>query len=176
MTEQQIGDLFQRHKNYLLTVLWDHLYKGCPPDIVYDCLHDVFAIALEKKEEERFNQNPVGWLTLTAKNVAGNYTRKHTNRLRFHLTDFDWDCAAIPDSDFWFEDLAYRMAIENRVWEKILGELKEEDRAIFIMRYYRKLSLDDISSDLGISKNHLNVRISRMKKQIRKLIHKYVGA
>lgn len=176
MTEQQIGDLFRRYEKYLLTVIRNHLYDGCPTDYAYDCLHDVFAIALEKKEDEKFNQNPPGWLTITTQHVIDNYNRKETNRLRFHLTAFDFDLDTVPASDYWFEDIAYHIAIESNIWKKIFDNLKPDDRVIFIMRYYQEMSLDDIASELGISKNLLSVRLNRLKKQIKKFIKNYVGS
>ena len=175
MTEQQIGELFRRYEKYLLTIILNRLYNGCPKDYAYDCLQDVFTIALEKKEDEKFNQNPTGWLTITAQNVVDNHNRKHTLRLRHYLTDLDIDISTIPTSDYWFEDIAYRLALENNLWTQIFDSLKQSEQTIFIMRYYHEMSLDDISSQLGMSKNALYARLCRIQKRIRKLIKKHVG-
>jgi len=176
VTEQKIGELFRQYEKYVLTVILSRLYDGCPKDYAYDCLQDVFAIALEKKDDEKFNQNPIGWLTLTAQHVVENYNRKFTNRSRFHHTAFDFDLNTVPASDYWFEDMAYRVAIENHIWERILDDLKRDERVIFIMRYYQEMSSEDICLELGISKNHLAVRLSRIKHKVKKAIKKYVGA
>lgn len=175
MTEHQIGELFKHYEHYLLAVIADRLYEGCPPDLVYDCLNDVFVIALEKKDDEKFNYNPPGWLTVTTQHVIDNYNRKQLNRLRFHETNFDFDLTQIPASEDWFEEIAYRVAIENKVWEKIMNELHPDDRVLLIMRYYQEMSLEDMASEIGISKNLLKVRLTRMKVHTRKLVKKYIS-
>lgn len=175
MTEKQIGELFRHYEKYLLTVILNSLYEGCPLDFAYDCLHETFVIALEKQNDEKFNQNPSGWLVKTARFVVENFNRKSTNRLRFHVSDFNFDMNKLPAGTNMFEDLALNIAIEEKIWDKILKELEPDFRVVLIMRYYQEKPLDEIAAELGISKNLLKVRITRMKAQVKKIIKKYVS-
>lgn len=176
MTKAQFDELFRLHENYLLTVILGRLYEGCPSDFACDILQDVFTTALEKRTDEKFNHNPGGWLVVTARNKVDNFNRKETNRMRFHESAYDFDLDDLTAITNMFEDLALKMAIEDGIMDKILNELKPDDRVLLIMRYFQNNSLDDIAADLGIPKNRLNVKINRMKAQVKKIIHKYVSA
>ena len=175
MTENQIGELFDRYSKYLLIVISNRLFKDCPPDYAYDCLDEVFAIALKKMNDEKFNADPDGWLVKTAQYVVDNFNRKTQNRLRFHDSCFNFNTREIPAPDTMFEELAYKMALEDNIMDKILNDLSREDRVIFIMRYYQHKLPDEIAKELGMKTNAVKVCLTRLKSKVKKLVQKYIG-
>lgn len=175
MTENQIGELFDRYSKYLLITISSRLFDGCPSDYAYDCLDEVFATALKKSDDAKFNADPGGWLVQTAKYTVDNFNRKTVNRLRFHQSNFDFSLYEIPVADTMLEDLAYKIALEDNIMELILNDLSTEDRVLYIMRYYQNIPPAEIGEELGLKTNTVKVRLTRLKEKVRKLIDKYVG-
>lgn len=175
MTENQIGELFDKYSRHLLIVISNRLFEGCPPDYAYDCLDEVFAIALRKSNDEKFNTNPGGWLVQTAKYVVDNFNRKTVNRLQFYQSNYNFNLHKIPATDTLMEDLVYKLALEENVMERILSDLSTKDRVIYIMRYYQNKEPSEIAKELCMNTNAVKVRLTRLKSKIRKLIKKYVG-
>ena len=175
MTEHQIGELFVRYQNYLFTVISNHIFEGCPSDYIYDLLDDTFTIALEKKDDPKFNADPVGWLVTTARFVVDNFNRKTQNRMRFYDSNFAFDMRRIPGPDTMLDDLAFKIAISEQIWDKIYDDLNRNERVFMVMKYYQKKKPAEIAKELHMSENVVKVRLTRLKKKIRKLIHKHIG-
>lgn len=54
----------------------------------------------------------------------------------------------------------------SAVINEFLGSVKPRDRYIFIARYYAFEEISDIAAKLGMAKNAVNIRLSRMRKQL----------
>lgn len=48
-----------------------------------------------------------------------------------------------------------------------LGSLPKNDRLIFVGRYFAFQSIESLASDLHVSKNTINIRLSRIRKKLR---------
>lgn len=173
MNNHEIGALYKELHGYLFTLIQGRLFEGCPTDYAYDCLNEVFIIAIHKKDDPKFQSNPKQWLVKTAKFVVDNFNRKHVNRLRFHYSYYDMH--TIPSKNDMIEDLAFKMAIEDHIMDKIKTELTAEDRVIYIMRFEELRELEDIAAELCMRKGTVSVRITRIKNRITKLIKKYTS-
>jgi RNA polymerase sigma factor (sigma-70 family) len=168
-----IGELYEELRGYLVTIIRNRLYTGCPDDYIYDCLNDVFEIALTKQSDPNFQQNPRGWLIVTTKNTADNFNRKALGRLSYHQSDckMDW----IPSQKDMLENLSYQLAVEGNIVERVKHALSPEDCQLFVMRYEQKLNPQEISEKLQISLGASHTRLTRMKQRAIHLIHAYVN-
>lgn len=174
MNDHEIGALYNELHGYLFTLIQSRIYEGCPQDYIYDCLDEVFLIALGKKKDKKFRQNPKGWLIITAKHVVDNFNRKHKNRLRFHDPEVEVENLSVPQ-DF-IEHLALKMALEDHLFDKIKTELSEEERVLYIMRFEENKTTKEIAQELGIRHGTISTRVNRMKNHVESLITKYVGS
>ena len=168
-----IGELYGELRGYLVTLIRNRLFSGCPDDYVYDCLNDVFEIALRKQNDPGFQKNPKGWLIVTAKNVVDNFNLKTVKRLTFYQSDCEMDW--IPDECDMLESLSYSLAMENHVLEQIKKDLSEEERLLFVMRYERKMSARDIAEELHLTSANVSTKLTRIKRKVTRLVYAYVS-
>ena len=173
MNNHKIGALYDELYGYLFTLIKGRLYRGCLEDVVYDCLNEVFIIALRKKDDASFQENPKKWLVVTAKHVVDNYNRKHLNRIQNHHAEYDLSLRS--DGTNMLEDLAFKIAVEENVLDTVKKELSADDRVLYIMRYEERKDIDAIAKELGMKRGTVFTRITRVKRKMEKLIRKYVG-
>ncbi len=173
MNDYEIGDLYDELHEYLFIIIQNRLYDGCPHDDIYDCLNEVFIIALRKKQDPKFRANPKNWLVATTKNVVDNFNRKNVNRLRFHQPNVEVD--ELPDSEDILEDLALKIALEDDILYKIKQELSLEERVLFTMRFEEGKTTKEIAKELGMRHGTISTRVNRLKKHFELLVTKYVG-
>lgn len=173
MNDHEIGALYNELYGYLFTIIQNRIYEGCPQDYILDCLDEVFLIALRKKRDKNFRENPKGWLIITTRNVVDNFNRKHVNRLRFLESDVKMD--NLTASHDIVEHLALKMALEDHVIDKIKQELSEEERVLYVMRFEEGKTTKEIAQELGIKHGTISTRVNRMKKHFERLIAKYIG-
>lgn len=173
MNDHEIGELYNELHRYLFTLIQNRLYDGCPHDYIYDCLNEVFIIALSKKQDPKFQADPKKWLVITARNVVDNFNRKTVNRLRFHQQEVEMD--EIPDSNDILEDLALKIALEDDVLYKVKQELSSEERVLYTMRFEEGKTTKDIAKELGMRHGTISTRVNRLKKRLERLILRYIG-
>lgn len=164
-----IGNLYVELHSYLLTLIRNRIYTGCPDDYVYDCLNDIFEIAIKKQFDPNFLKNPRGWLIVTAKNVVDNYNRKNLNRLTYYQSDYDMDL--ITKEQDMTENLIYRLALENNIIEQAMDSLSEKERLLYQMRFEEEMKPNDIAKKLNLSLCAVNTRLTRLKAKISSYIH-----
>ena len=56
----------------------------------------------------------------------------------------------------------------NRCIREFLGEQKSDDRDMFLMRYFRFMSNEDIAQEFGVRESAVVMRLVRMRKRLRK--------
>lgn len=173
MNDYEIGELYDELHRYLFTLIQNRLYDGCPLDYVYDCLNEVFIIALNKKQDPKFQANPKKWLVITARNVVDNFNRKTLNRLRFYQQDVELE--EIQDTTDILETLALKIALEDHVIQKIKQDLSSEERILYTMRFEEGKSTKEIAKELGMRHGTVSTRVNRMKKNFKRLAEKYIG-
>lgn len=167
--DNQIGELYVELYSYLLTLIRNRIYIGCPDDYVYDCLNDVFEVALRKQSDPNFQRNPKGWLIITTRNIVDNYNRKTLGRLSYYYLDYDMN-GITREADM-AEDLVYKVAMENHVIEKAMNTLSEPERKLYKMRYEEEMKPSDIANKLKLKPSAVNTRLTRLRSKITTFIH-----
>ena len=172
MTDNEIGELFEKHHKELLTLIRIRLYKGCPADYAYDCLDQIFVIALQKQSDPKFKVNPKGWLFSTADYVVKNFNKKEARELA-HLSVHE-NLTNLPAPHDVIEDILFQEALDTHIFDSIKYELTAEERVLYIMRFGQKKSLNEISEELYMGKNRLKVKLHRLRNKIEKIIKRHV--
>jgi len=57
----------------------------------------------------------------------------------------------------------------NELIEELLNTLDDMDREIFLKRYLKGFSIEEIAQELGYSKDYIYTRISRARKKMKKI-------
>ena len=54
--------------------------------------------------------------------------------------------------------------------EHFLDSLKQQDRVVFLQRYYFSASYEDIAKQTGLSEKNVSVKLTRIRKNLRKYL------
>ena len=135
------------------------LNSGFHAQTVEECVNDVFWaiwINIESFDEEKGNFKY--WITAIAKYKAIDYKRKLYKR----STD-----EYIEDYTFSDEINTESLMISKENKQELLqaiNEMKEEDREIFIRRYFLFEGVENIAELFGLNRNSVDKRLSRGRK------------
>lgn len=121
-----------------------------------DIAQEAFAKALVKlphlQQPERFGS----WLARICRNSARDVLRKKT------------EVNNVAD----FTRFPGRTACENsdHAVEKAIGKLSPAARELIVLRYYHKMSYEQMTEVLGLSKAAINGRLNRAKQKLAKIL------
>ena len=141
---------------YVASKILNNSYES---EDVKDCYNEVFTaiwfnIDCFKEEKGSFK----GWLISITRYKALNIKRK--NLKNDENLEYKDDIGNDENKDF--------EKIENLDYiNEILSTLKEEDKLILIKRYLEGDSIEEISRNLGNSKDNIYTRISRSKRKLK---------
>ena len=103
------------------------------------------------------------------RNIATERYRKNTAQKRNGFYDITLseleDC--LPSNDAFSALEAKELSV---FFNEFLGTLKEEERAIFVKRFWYTQSVSEIAEDVGISAHAVSVKLSRTKEKLRKFL------
>lgn len=147
------------------------ILKNYSEEDVKDCVMDVFCIACIKIDDLKASPNPTGWLVNTAKNVCMNFIRRSATVYKhgveeseeyiFTQSSFENDIV---------ENMVYEQWMRNHVTTRILHMLNKSEREYYNLKYRKGLSAEDIAKRKNKSIGSVRVGISRMEKNIRRIV------
>ena len=129
---------------------------------VDDVVQDIFLSVFLGLKGFRFQSELKTWLfTITI-----NKYRSHRYKRVLRLKDFPWKGrrASVTSAA---DGAAIRPEQCEQI-QRVVGKLPIKYREVVVLRYLQEISLDEMSRILGVSKNVLNVRLSRARKRLRK--------
>lgn len=133
-------------------------------DLYQEMLVQIWQSLKNFKEDSKLST----WIYRVCLNTAMSYNRKESKRKAMGNSDFD-SMHLLKDS--MKEDLADKQQSENRIelLYRCINQLKKDDRAIILL-YLEKKKYDEIAEIIGLNASHIGVKISRIKKQLEKLL------
>ncbi len=165
--EELIEKIIEDYGSLLKGTLIKNLYDKA--DRWEECFNDVLLAVWNNPERfyEFSAAEKEGWLCAIAKYKAIDLLRKENNRSRNVMWIEDgWTAREIEqqyctvnqfEADL---DSAYEL-------DKLLGCLSENDRALFVRKYVKEESADQIAKSTGMSKDNVYQRLSRGRKRIK---------
>lgn len=145
--------LFEPMKETLYKVAY---YYAKDEDDALDCVQEAIIKAIHSlkslKEPQYFNT----WITRIAINVCKDFIRKKKNIILIDINDYEHKLAFNEDGFNYDDDLEY-----------ILSKLTEKERDLINMRFYKDMSLTEISEKtekpLGTIKSSLSRTLKKLK-------------
>ena len=161
-----VATLFARYQGALFNYLLRRLHD---PDLAEETLQETFCRFLEKARWLAHHPRLEGWLFAVARNVSADVARRRRVR-------------ATPFSDVWEEhleagledrhELLPERCLQSRELNllivRILKDLPDQEREVFLLRTQSMLSFREISGQLGAPLNTVLSRMHRALKRIRK--------
>ena len=134
------------------------------PDMQEECVNDVLLAIwqhIDRYDESRSSfQN---WIAAICRYKAIDCRRRWLSKIQEQpLEDASWIEDARSRADF----------LEQEIFEEteqMLSCLKEEDRMLFRQLFLEGVPVDEMAQQFGISRSNLYNRVSRGRKQIRRL-------
>ena len=178
MNDTKIKDLFFERNEKAIHALSEKYGKICKT-IAFNVLRS------ESDAEECVNdallavwnaippQNPdslAAFVYRIARNIATERYRKNTAQKRNGFYDVTLseleDC--LPSDDAFSALEAKEL---SALFNQFLGTLKEEERVIFVKRFWYSKSVAEIAEDIGISAHAVSVKLSRTKEKLKKFLN-----
>lgn len=158
--EAEFNQLFHTYHKpvflYLRTLL---ARRGHPPDphLVEDLTQEAFTVLWEKQESFLASPNPIGWLYVTAANLARNHLR----------TQQRWAGLLAQVEPETLENLPHPRPQGETLLE-LEGVVEPEEPDLLRRVYLEGCSYQELAQELGVKPNTLASRVSRIKAKFRK--------
>jgi len=160
LTEQEFENLFDK---YSQAIFRHCFFRVSDREVARDITQDVFVRFWNYTEKVQVQNNRALLYKMASNLIIDHYrTRKDTVSLD-SLPGFV-SHSAVYDGE---EEMQIRHGVKQV--HRLLLNLNEQDKEIFILRFIDELTLSEISDVLGESKNTVAVRLHRVVKKVRKL-------
>lgn len=145
--------------------LWAMFYAMCgDPERAWDAVQHAF-LKLQEQNGVAIH-DPRAWLLHVGKNWLRDVARRRENSRRAPHVD-GWDDVAHDERDP--AGTAGRADLLNRV-RRLMNELKTDDREVLILRYGLGWPSARIASNLGVSVQAVDMRLSRARQRFASLL------
>ena len=147
-------------------------YRICRrSDVAEDVAQETFLRAYRALDRFEVGRPFGPWVVRIAANLAINRKRSPREREQALPEGHAETPAVSPDP------LGRLLETEaGAVLEKAVGELPEEQRAVFVLRIYEDLSYQEIAEALGVADGTVMSRLSRARARLRTVLLPYLAA
>ena len=150
-----------------------HRLLGWPSD-VDDVVQDVFVDALRNLRRFDGRSSILTWLTRLTINRCRTHQRKQWLRLSFLRRRRDELCAAGSVSA---PDTSDSLSAEETIHEvhSAIRQLPQRDREMIVLRYQEELPIEEIAKTLSLSRSAADVRLTRARQRLEKILKPLLG-
>lgn len=161
--EKALNYIIDTYGGLIKSVINKHLYNM--KDYHEECIQDVFLDIWKGIDKYDSNKGDFkNWIAAIAKYKCIMYKRKYST------TSLNQDIGkpelGIDNIEIEIKNKELKEEVDNLLGN-LLGNLKEEDRRIFIEYYIEEKTIKEISQDLNIKDDNIYNRISRGKRKLR---------
>lgn len=168
-------DLVTSHKPDLVKIITSKLGQYQAND-VEDCFQDLFVLAFIHREKLSRHPNPVGWLFVTARNLAYDAFRKNKKNEK-HTVSFE-DAIEIFGTNemeaIILEDGTVLREEPPLQKEKILEELSCREKKLYQLKYIEKKDTKYLAQYFSTTEGCIRAWLSQMRKHIRKIVENQI--
>ena len=130
-----------------------------------DVVQDVFVAVLQNLPSFRGQSRLATWIYRITVNQCRRYRRKRLLRLNF------WRRAERPASDVALAAAGPATTVETRQQVRTaVAAPAQPHREVVVLRYLEGLDIPEIAEILGLSRNAVEVRLSRAREQLRSVL------
>lgn len=141
------------------------LHLGVPEDRIDDASQEVFLVVVKQLAAFEERSSPSTWLYGICRNVAHS-TRRSLRRAEMPTDELP-DAVLQPAQE---GELWARRAHARLVWA--LGELKEEQRAVFVLYEIEELTLEEIARAEGAPLSTISSRLRAARERVEALLRR----
>lgn len=132
-----------------------------------DAVDDVYLLACEKAYVLKSHPCPGAWLTVAARYVALGLIRNQNAQVpTVPLNEY----SAKSDKDNVYNEVLYRIWLENKLPEKILASLSNDEMAVYLKLYVENKKAKTAIEELKIPRSTFYSIRNRMEEKIKEKI------
>ncbi len=135
-----------------------------------DCFGDLCLIVCQKAETLLNHENPSAWVVVAARNAAINMARKIATKAN---NTAEKEVSDSPCEEMGYEDVIFKVWLENNSIEKLLSILTPHEREIYNLVYIEKLTSKQVAEKLNISASTVRTTSITIKTKIKNAINTY---
>lgn len=154
-----IEKVIEKYNNYIYTILKNAITNE---DDIEEILSDVFTILWKNYFKLARSINVRAYLIGIAKNLI---KKKYRNYM--HVTENIDDIENTINSDINIEELIEENE-KSKIISILIDNMKEEEKQIFTMFYYKGTKVKEIAKILNITETKVKVTLHRLRKQVKK--------
>lgn len=164
-------ELMTNYKSDLIKIMTSKLgqYKG---NDVEDCYQDLFMLAFLNRKKLSSHPNPVGWLFITAANIAHDMMRKNRKNERRTVSFEDAaDITCLEGIEDLVIDRGSNLQEETEHAKKqILDILSDREKELYRLKYIEKKDTKYLAQYFSTTEGCIRAWLSQMRRHVRKII------
>lgn len=134
-----------------------------------EAVSELYLLACEKQSVIEAHPCPRAWLVVAARHVSQGLVKKHSADTLTVPIDERKACTA---KDGVYNEVLYKIWLENKLPEKLLATLTDKERAVYYTYYIEKKKPKQIAAELGIPTSSVYGIRNRLKEKIEEKIKK----
>lgn len=154
-----LEEVINRYNNYIYKMLKNSINKE---EDIEEILSDIFIVFWKNYSRLDKNTNVRAYLIGVTRNLIKKKYREYN--LIFEIKDINENI----NSDIDIEKLAEENEKSSLI-AKIIDNMKDEEKNIFIMFYYKNYKIKGISCKLNISITKVKVTLHRLRKKVKNI-------
>ncbi len=133
-----------------------------------DCVQETFIVFYNKLLEGNQFEDPRTFLYRTANNFVNRQKQKDARQLQHQVT-----LESIENISIANEEYDERLdLIDYEMFAKMLIDvLSDEEKEIYNLRYIQKISVEEMSEMLGVSRPAASMRLMRLRNKIKDMVY-----
>ncbi|MEG2148251.1 MAG: sigma-70 family RNA polymerase sigma factor [Clostridiales bacterium] len=157
-------------KQYYKRIFQYLMVKVHDPEVAADLVQNTFLVAWEKRNTLAKHENPLGFLYVTAQNIAFSYLRQ-AKKAPTPLPEGYTPCTDDHDLFETIEKQRDNNIDETKYVDTILKTLPLSTKELYQNYYIDKLSISEIAKNHHSTEVAVRMRLVRLRKRIKKEVH-----
>lgn len=162
--EKALEFVIKQYGGLIKSIIETTLYKFKDTGIIEECMDDVLLAIWENSHKFLEEGSFKSWIGAIAKFKAIDYGRKNVKFL-YHEDIDEADMAIGCEASLKIINEEINKELKN-----LLKNLKDEDKEIFIRKYFNDEKSKDIANDIGRDEKFINNRLSRGRKKLKTML------
>jgi len=159
-----IEDVITTYSSYIYTILKNSIDSS---EDVEELIADVFIALWNNYKRLDISMELKPYLAGITKNLIKKKYREASNNIEIYdIVDYEGIAKSIDIS------IVAEQSEKNKYINKVLNELKYEDKQIFLMFYYNSKKVNEIAKTLGISVSKVKTTLHRIRKKLKSELKK----